>query len=59
MPGHRRQDAAAAVEGVGMFESLVGSEPFFDGARPLDVLVRRGVTPLIEALAAIEADGYA
>jgi uncharacterized protein (DUF2384 family) len=38
---------------------LVGSEPFFGGARPLDVLVRRGVTPLIEALAAIEADGYA
>jgi uncharacterized protein (DUF2384 family) len=38
---------------------LVGSEPFLNGARPVDVLVRRGAAPLIEALNAIEADAYA
>jgi uncharacterized protein (DUF2384 family) len=38
---------------------LVGSEPFLNGARPVDVLVRRGAAPLIEALAAIEAAAYA
>jgi uncharacterized protein (DUF2384 family) len=38
---------------------LVGSEPFLNGARPVDVLVRRGAAPLIEALAAIEAGAYA
>jgi uncharacterized protein (DUF2384 family) len=38
---------------------LLGSEPFLGGARPLDVLAQKGAAPLIEALAAIEADGYA
>jgi uncharacterized protein (DUF2384 family) len=38
---------------------LVGSEPFLNGARPIDVLVSRGAAPLLEALAAIEAMGYA
>jgi uncharacterized protein (DUF2384 family) len=38
---------------------LVGNEPFLDGARPIDVLVTRGAAPLIEALASIEATGYA
>ncbi len=38
---------------------LVGNEPFLNGARPVDVLVRRGAAPLIEALTAIEAGAYA
>ena len=38
---------------------LVGSEPFLDGARPIDVLVTRGAAPLITALAGIEATAYA
>jgi uncharacterized protein (DUF2384 family) len=38
---------------------LVGSEPFFNGARPLDVLVIRGAAPIIEALSGIEAGSYA
>lgn len=38
---------------------LFGSEPFFGGARPIDVLARRGAAPLIEALAGIEAGDYA
>ncbi len=38
---------------------LVGHEPFLNHARPIDVLVTRGAAPLIEALAGIEATGYA
>ena len=38
---------------------LFGSEPFFGGARPIDVLARRGAAPLIEALAGIESGAYA
>lgn len=38
---------------------LVGHEPFLNGARPIDVLVSRGSAPLIEALAGIDAGGYA
>ncbi len=38
---------------------LVGNEPFLNGARPVDVLVRRGAAPLIEALSAIEAGAFA
>jgi len=38
---------------------LVGNEPFFDGARPIDVLASQGASPLIAALAAIEATAYA
>ena len=38
---------------------LVGNEPFLNGARPIDVLVRRGAAPLIDALAAIEAAAHA
>lgn len=38
---------------------LVGNEPFLDHARPIDVLVLRGVAPLIEALDGIDAGAYA
>lgn len=38
---------------------LFGSEPFLGGARPIDVLARKGAAPLIEALAGIESGGYA
>lgn len=38
---------------------LLGSEPFFDGARPLDVLALRGAAPLIAALRGINAGAYA
>jgi len=38
---------------------LVGSEPFLDHARPIDVLVARGSAPLIEALRNIDGGGYA
>lgn len=38
---------------------LVGSEPFLDHARPIDVLVKHGAAPLIMALDAFEALGYA
>ncbi|HZO93195.1 MAG TPA: hypothetical protein VFB22_05455 [Candidatus Baltobacteraceae bacterium] len=38
---------------------LVGHEPFLNHARPIDVLVTRGASPLIDALAGIEATGYA
>jgi uncharacterized protein (DUF2384 family) len=38
---------------------LMGSEPFLNGARPLDVLVTRGAAPLIEALGGIDSGGYA
>lgn len=38
---------------------LLGSEPFFGGARPIDVLATRGAAPLIEALDAIEAGAFA
>ena len=38
---------------------LVGHEPFFNEARPIDVLALRGAAPLIEALDAIEAGAYA
>jgi len=40
-------------------EWLVGHEPFLDGSRPIDVLVLRGVAPLIEALDNIDAGAYA
>jgi uncharacterized protein (DUF2384 family) len=42
-----------------VMEWLVGHEPFLNFARPIDVLVTRGASPLIDALAAIEATGYA
>jgi uncharacterized protein (DUF2384 family) len=38
---------------------LVGHDPFLDHARPVDVLVTRGAQPLMEALRAIDAGGYA
>jgi hypothetical protein len=38
---------------------LVGSEPFLDDARPIDILVKDGAAPLIRALHAIEALAYA
>ena len=38
---------------------LHGSEPFFDGARPLDVLALRGAAPLLDALNAIDSGAYA
>jgi uncharacterized protein (DUF2384 family) len=38
---------------------LVGHEPHLQGARPIDVLVRRGAAPLITALQGIDAGGYA
>jgi uncharacterized protein (DUF2384 family) len=38
---------------------LVGHDPFLGHARPVDVLVTRGAHPLIEALRAIDAGGYA
>jgi uncharacterized protein (DUF2384 family) len=38
---------------------LMGSEPYFNGARPLDVLVTRGAAPLIEALGGIDSGAYA
>jgi hypothetical protein len=38
---------------------LVGNEPFFGGARPIDVLASQGASPLIAALAAIEVTAYA
>jgi uncharacterized protein (DUF2384 family) len=38
---------------------LVGNDPFLDHARPIDVLVTRGAAPLIVALDAFEALGYA
>ncbi len=34
---------------------LIGSEPFFDGARPLDVLALRGAAPLHASLQGIDA----
>jgi uncharacterized protein (DUF2384 family) len=38
---------------------LTGSEPLLGGARPIDVLVTRGVIPVIEALVAIDDGAYA
>lgn len=38
---------------------LVGSEPFFDGKRPIDVLAVRGAAPLIEAIDNIDAGAIA
>ncbi len=38
---------------------LLGSEPFFNGARPLDVLALRGAAPLIQALQGIDAGAFA
>jgi uncharacterized protein (DUF2384 family) len=38
---------------------FVGSEPFLNGARPIDLLALRGAAPLIEALSGIEAGGIA
>lgn len=38
---------------------LVGNEPFLDYRRPIDVLVLRGVAPVIEALEAVDAGAYA
>jgi len=38
---------------------LEGSEPFLDGARPIDVLAIDGPAPLLEALAAIQQGGFA
>lgn len=38
---------------------LVGNDSFLDNARPIDVLVVRGAAPLIVALDAFEALGYA
>lgn len=37
---------------------LVGSEPLLGGSRPIDVLVLRGVAPLIEALDGIDSGAY-
>lgn len=38
---------------------LVGKDPFLNHARPIDVLVSRGSAPLIEALEAFDAGGFA
>lgn len=38
---------------------MLGNEPFFNGARPIDMLALRGSAPLIEALNGIEAGAYA
>jgi head-tail adaptor len=38
---------------------LVGSEPMLGGARPIDVLGIRGAAPVIEALEAFAAGGFA
>ena len=38
---------------------LVGHDLFLDDARPIDVLVKHGAAPLIGALDAFEALGYA
>lgn len=37
---------------------LVGKEPFLQGRRPLDVLIREGAAPLIAALDAIDSEVY-
>ena len=38
---------------------LEGSEPFFGGARPIDVLTMDGPDPVLEALDALEQGGFA
>jgi uncharacterized protein (DUF2384 family) len=38
---------------------LVGSNPHLAGARPIDVLSVRGITPVIDALRAFSDLGYA
>ena len=38
---------------------LVGHEPLLGGARPIDVMTTRGATPVIDALDAIAAGGFA
>ncbi|MGO4230174.1 hypothetical protein AB4Y72_15040 [Arthrobacter sp. YAF34] len=38
---------------------LEGSEPFFGGARPIDVLAIDGPGPVLEALDAVEQGGFA
>lgn len=38
---------------------LEGSEPFFGGARPIDVLTIDGPGPVLDALKAIEQGGFA
>jgi hypothetical protein len=38
---------------------LEGSEPFFGGARPIDVLAIDGPGPVLEALNAVEQGGFA
>jgi uncharacterized protein (DUF2384 family) len=38
---------------------LTGREPLLGGARPIDVLGSRGAAPVIDALEAISAGGYA
>lgn len=38
---------------------LEGSEPFFGGARPIDVLTMDGPGPILETLNAVEQGGFA
>lgn len=38
---------------------LIGHEPFLGGARPIDVMGLRGAAPVIDALDAIAAGGFA
>lgn len=38
---------------------LMGHEPLLGGARPIDVLAQRGATPVVDALDALAAGGYA
>jgi uncharacterized protein (DUF2384 family) len=38
---------------------LVGSEPLFGGARPIDVLVIEGASPVIRAIDGISQGAYA
>jgi hypothetical protein len=38
---------------------LKGSEPFFGGARPIDVLASDGPAPVLEALGAFEQGAFA
>jgi uncharacterized protein (DUF2384 family) len=51
--------ALQAMQPEVVMDWLVGREPYLDHARPVDVLVARGASPLIDALRGIKSTGYA
>lgn len=51
--------ALQAMQPEAVMDWLVGREPYLDHARPVDILVTRGASPLIDALRGTKSTGYA